>query len=273
MIPGPLFTLPMLLLLLAPWLAVAITLCLLLSGLSWWLRHRRIPSPQRPPFWRWPSITLAVLAAAGNLWGVVLLYEFDLADKQFALQQHYRESRRNFVLPQAFQHGELLVPQGSLVNLYDPFDNGEAQRPLSLRGLDTVQFPTPIQVAGVWTTVLDASSGYIQLDRDQRIGPAVYFDGKANDGYGDWVPEPKRPYLECKKGQIAKFKVPLIDYDIVAEFGHPEPDGPQARFRPSQWRVMSCESDRPIEIKPPYNQAGPKGAQTPVWGPLPPNTN
>lgn len=43
-----------------------------------------------------------------------------------------------------------------------------------------------------------------------------------------------------QKGGIAKYEVPLIDYDIVAEFGKEEPDGPDARFKPSQWKFLTC---------------------------------
>lgn len=269
MIPAPLFSFPMLLLLLAPWLAVGLTLWLLLSGVIWWVRHRTSPAPQRPKFWRWPTITLAVLAMAGNAWGVVLTYQFDQTKKRIALQQHYRDSRKNFVLPEDFQYGELPVPQGSLINKYDAFDNGEPQRPLGLRGLDAVRFPHPVQVAGVWATAMDASSGQLELARDQRIGPVAHFDPKAREDYGDWVADPNRPYLECQRGQMARFHVPSIDYDIQTEFAHPGPDGPDARFRPSQWRVTECtDSEGPMKVQPPYALPGPKGAQAMVWGPL-----
>ena len=77
--------------------------------------------------------------------------------------------------------------------------------------------------------------------------------------------DPSHPYLECKKGQQARFDVPLIKYDIVAEFGKPEPDGPAARFKPSQWAVTECFGAESLEVKPAYTEEGPADAQAQVW--------
>lgn len=269
MIPGPLLTLPMLLLALAPFVAAALTLGLLLRALMWRLRYRNLEKNQRPRFWTWLAIVLGVLAVAGDIWGVVMGYQLARISQRVELKSHYRDSRQRFVLPEDFQYGELVVPQGSLVNKYDAFDNGEPQRPLGLRGLEMVRFAHPVQVAGVWATALDARSGHIEVAREQRIGPVMHFDPQAQDGDGDWVVDPQRPYLQCQQGDVAKFEVPLIDYDIQAEFAKPSPDGPDARFRPSQWRVTECtRPTQPMELKPAYAQPGPKGAQAMVWGPL-----
>lgn len=267
MIPGPLFTLPMLLLILAPFVAAGITALWLLHALAWWWRQRAVPAGQRARFWTWPVVLFAVLAMAGNLWGLYLLHRTQQWEAQHQLRTHYQESRRHFLLPHDFQYGELLIPQGSLIDRYDAFDNGEPQRPLRLGRLDAVRFAHPVQVAGAWATAMDGDT--LELDRDQRIGPVFHFDGQANDGYGDWVRDPSHATIACRKGQHARFHVPLIDYDIVAEFGKPEPDGPDARFRPSQWGVVEC-SDRaePIAVPPPYAGPAPKGAQAQVWGPL-----
>ena len=267
MIPGPLFSLPQLLLLLSPFLALALGFGLALHGLLWWQRHRNLPAGQRPRFWRPVTIALGVLVLAGGIWGLFLTIKMRQFDQEFALASHYRQSRQQFVLPHDFQYGELLIPQGSLINSYNPFDNGEPQRPLRMNRLDAVRFARPVQVAGVWASAM--SGGLLELDRDQRISPVFHFDAKARDGYGGWVRDPSRPYLECKKGQQARFNVPLIDYDIQAEFGKPEPDGPDARFKPSQWAVTECfGGQEPIEVKPAYTEAGPEGAQKNVWGPL-----
>lgn len=171
------------------------------------------------------------------------------------------------MLPQDLQYGELLIPQGSLIDRYDPFDHGEPQRPLSLRGLRAVRFPHPVQVAGTWATAMEINPTRLELAHDQQIRPVAHFDRQAGDGYGAWVSDPARPDLDCQQSEYAWFHRPLIDYDIEAEFGQPEPDGPAARFRPSQWAVTHCESSwGPIELQP----AGPADA-TPVWGALPPN--
>lgn len=270
MIPGPLFSVPMLLLLLAPWLAAGLSLWLLLHGLSWWLHHRKKEAAQRPRFWRWPILLAAVLALAGDIWGVVMARKFAQIDERIEQQAHYRHSRQRFVLPQDFLYGEVLMPQGTLINRYDPFDNGERQRPLGLRGLDTARFPHPMQIAGAWVTAIEGHT--LELAHDQRISPVFHFDGTINPPYGEWVIDPQRPYLECKQGDWARAHIPLMDYDIQAEFLIGEPDGAQARYRPSQWGFVECSSGLPaIEVEPAYDASAMPGAHTPVWGPLIPN--
>jgi hypothetical protein len=154
-------------------------------------------------------------------------------EEAVTLRAHYRESRQRFVLPEDFRYGEQLFPKGTLINRYDAFDNGERQRPLGLRGLSAARFTQPVQIAGAWVSAI--GNGELELARDQRLGPVFHFDPDAQPGYGAWVVDPKRPYLECRKGDIASLHVPLIDYDIQAEFLVGAPDGPEARYRPSQW--------------------------------------
>lgn len=264
----------MLLLLLAPFVSAMLSVCLLLHGGLWWsLQRRRQRAAQGTAqaartFWTWPVIALTVLAVAGDIWGLVLMRQFQLQDARFELQSHYRASRQHFVLPQVFQYGEFNFPQGTLINRYEPWDNGEPQRPLGLRGLDTARFVQPVQIAGTWVNAID-THGKLELARDQHIGPVYVFDSKAEDGYGAWVIDPHQPTLACKQGDIARYHAPMIDYDIQAEFGKGPPDGAAARFRPSQWGFTECQSgQRPIEVPPSYQGAGPTGAQTTVWGPL-----
>lgn len=274
MIPGPIFSWPQLILMLLPFFTAVLSAGLALYGLWWWQHYRRPTTAVRPRFWRPLTVVLTVLAMAGNIWGLVLLYLVTSLHQEAVLDSHYRHSRRQFVLPQDFQYGELVIPQGSLINRYDAFDNGEPQRPLELRGLQAVRFPHPVQVAGVWATAMEISPTRLELAHDQSIGPVAHFDAKANRGYGAWLRDPQRTALACKQGERAWFEVPLIEYDIVAEFGHPEPDGPQARFRPSQWMVTRCETDwGAIDVKPAYTDAGPAGAQAQVWGPMLPDTD
>jgi hypothetical protein len=112
----------------------------------------------------------------------------------------------------------------------------------------------------------------LELARNQRLGPVFHFDPDAKPGYGAWVVDPKRPYLQCRKGDIASLHVPLIDYDIQAEFLVGAPDGPKARYRPSQWGFIDCQEGKPaIEVQPAYEGPAPPGAQLPVWGTLIPN--
>jgi len=270
MIPGPLFTLPMLLLLLAPLVAAGLSLWLLLRGLFWWRRHRHAPASKRPPFWHWPVVVVAILALAGDLWGLVLARKLVQIEDAVTLRAHYRESRQRFVLPEDFRYGEQLFPKGTLINRYDAFDNGERQRPLGLRGLSAARFAQPVQIAGAWVNAIGNHT--VELARDQRLGPVFHFDPDVDPGYGAWVVDPKRSYLECRKGDIASLHVPLIGYDIQAEFLVGAPDGPEARYRPSQWGYIDCQAGKPaIEVQPAYDGPAPSGAHLPVWGTLIPN--
>lgn len=79
MIPGPLFSWPQLLLLLAPWLAAALGTGLLLYHL---------PAAQRPRFWRAGIVALSVLATVGSLWGLVLVHQVWQIQQTLEQQQH-----------------------------------------------------------------------------------------------------------------------------------------------------------------------------------------
>lgn len=265
MIPAPVFSsLQLVLLLLVPLIGGLLTLWLVGRALFFWLAHKG----GMADFFRWPTLVLTALALVCDAWTGYLFSMHALQAREIEREVHYKESRRHFVLPQDFHYGELLIPKGSLIDRYDPFDNGEPHMPVALRGLQAVRFPHPVQVAGVWATAMEGDR--LELAHDQHIGPVVRFDGDAADGYGAWVLDASRPTLACRQGELALFEVPLIDYDIVAEFGKPEPDGPAARFKPSQWRVMECESGRgPIEVAPAYTGPAPKGAQGSVWESMP----
>ena len=59
---------------------------------------------------------------------------------------------------------------------------------------------------------------------------------------------------------VATFQVPHIDYDVRAEVGKAPPDGPNARFAPSQWLFKTCEAAPPVTVQP----AAPVESDT-VW--------
>ncbi|MGE8280718.1 MAG: hypothetical protein ACN6O2_09800 [Stenotrophomonas sp.] len=261
MIPGPLFSWQMLLLMFVlPAVGGMVALGLLLHALQYRLRRRG----SWAAFFSWKVRIACVFVAVTGIWVGFLGYKTLQFEREFHIQRWQRLSREQFVLPRDFQYGELLVPKGTLVNRRDAFDNGEAQRPLGLRGLDALVFPQPLQVAGVWAEALEASPGRLRLSRDQRISPLYHYDGEQ----GDWVVDPSRPYLDCHAGETVWFDAPLFDYDIQAEFLTGEPDGAQARFKPSQWRFTHCENDwGPIEVKPAFAEPMPKGAQREVFAP------
>jgi hypothetical protein len=173
---------------------------------------------------------LAAFLAVADLWTGLLFYQFHSVARDVDEKHANRVARENFILDRDFQYGELAIPAGSQINRYDPFDNGEKDAPLGLRGLRAVRFPHPVRVAGVSTEAMDVSANAkLVLAEDQTIGPL---------------------FVTCKRGQVASFDVPSIPYDIVAEFSKPAPDGPDARFKPSQWQFLGCQDDASIDLPP-----------------------
>lgn len=252
----------LLLMFVLPALGGVLALVLVIHALQY--RLRRLGTWRA--FFSWKIRIACLFVAVMAAWVGFLGYKTLQFQHEFGIAAWHRHSRERFVLDRDFQYGELLVPKGTLVNRRDVFDNGEPQRALGLRGLDALLFPAPVQLAGVWATALEVSPGRLRLAHDQRIGPMHHYDADA----GDWVPDPARPYVDCKAGENAWFNAPLIDYDIQAEFLTGEPDGAAARFKPSQWRFTHCESDLvPLEVKPAFDDAPPEGANPQVF--LPPS--
>lgn len=191
-------------------------------------------------------IILSVFVVLCDAWfGYMLYLEYQIRS-EIEERDYYRSLRKNFILTQDFQYGDLVLPAGSLVNRYDPHDTGKPERKLEMRGLNSVRFPQPILVAGVWANALEAFPGRIELAKDQNIGPVFdYVHGKG------WIKDTIVSSVSCTKGQVAVFEVPLIDYDIQAEFVKGKPDGPAARFKPDQWQFLRCENTGPIDVPPP----------------------
>ena len=259
MIPGPLISWPFLLMVFVlPLLGGLVAIGLLVRA---WYFHRHGQGGWGAFFnWKVRLCTAFVVLVAA--WVGVLIYKTTEFKREFAIESWKRGSRAQFVLDRDFQYGEFTVPKGTLVNRRDVFDNGEPQRPLGLRGLDALQFPEPVQLAGLWVDVLETSPGRMRLTADQRISPVYHSDPDS----GDWVVDPSRPFIDCKAGEVAWFNTPLIDYDIQAEFTTGEPDGAAARFKPSQWQFTHCESDwGPMEIKPAFAEPMPAGATPQVF--------
>ena len=194
---------------------------------------------------------LGGVALVGLLVLVLQLYLSHSAKQTWQDGAGLRASRARFVLPQDFQYGELLIPAGSLINCNDPFDHGEPGRPLALYGLQAVRFAQPVEIAGVWTSALQTVPVKLELAQDQTVGPLHRFDNASQT----WELHPLVPALACKKGQMAVFHVPHIAYDVQAELGKPAPDGPQARFLPSQWLFRGCENGPAIAMEPAHSGA------------------
>ena len=195
-----------------------------------------------------PRVLRALGAAAVVCNGALLLqlYLNHSARETRADQAAVRASRERFVLPQDFQYGELLIPAGSLINRQDPFDQGEPGRPLALHGLAAVRFAQPVEVAGVWASALQTVPARVELAQNQAVGPVYSVSSRTQQ----WERNRVKPTMACKKGQIAVFMVPHIPHDAQAEVGKPPPDGPDARFLPSQWMFRHCENGPAIALEP-----------------------
>ena len=227
---------------LVPLLGVVLAAALLVYGVY----QRWFDAPQK---WVLAPRALQVLCAVAVLCNAVLLWQMYGAKSARQARQDsaaVRASRERFVLPRDFQYGELLIPAGSLINRQDPFDQGEPNRPLALHGLDAVRFAQPVQVAGVWASALQATPARVELAQNQTVGP-VY---SVNSRTQRWERNRVKPTMACRKGQIAVFLVPHIPHDAQAEVGKPPPDGPDARFQPSQWMFLHCENGPPIVLEP-----------------------
>jgi hypothetical protein len=229
---------------LIPTLGVVLTTLLLIYGVY----ARWIDVSQKLVLTRPALLTLIALAVACNAWVGVRMFMSQNAKQAWEDGAALRESRQRFVLREDFQYGELLIPAGSLINRTDPFDRGEPGRPLALHGLDAVRFPQPTEVAGVMAAALHTLPMRVELAENQRIGPVYRYD----TGTQTWLPNKVMPAINCKKGQVALFQVPHIEYDVVAEVGKPPPDGPNARFLPGQWLFKGCENGPPIVVQPAY---------------------
>ena len=227
---------------LAPLLGVALAAALLAYGVY----VRWIDAPQK---WVLAPRALQVLCAVAVVCNAVLLLQLYLAHSARQERQDHataRASRERFVLPRDFQYGELLIPAGSLINRQDPFTPGDAAPPLALHGLEAVRFAQPVEVAGVWASALQTTPARVELAQNQVVGP-VY---SVNTRTQRWERNRVKPTMACRKGQIAVFQVPHIPHDAPAEVGKPPPDGPDARFLPSQWMFRHCENGPPIVLEP-----------------------
>jgi hypothetical protein len=227
---------------LVPLLGVVLAAALLVYGVY----VRWFDAPQK---WVLAPRALQVLCAVAVLCNAVLLWQlYRMNHAQQTREDHItaRASRERFVLPRDFQYGELLIPAGSLVNRQDPFYRGEPAAPLALHGLEAVRFAQPVEVAGVWASALQTTPARVELAQNQTVGP-VY---SVNSRTQRWERNRVKPTMACRKGQIAVFMVPHIPHDVQAEVGKPPPDGPDARFLPSQWMFRHCENGPAIALEP-----------------------
>ena len=138
-------------------------------------------------------------------------------DSAYEQRTRNQKMRQNFVLAHDHQYGEFIFPKGTLINRYDPSDDGEEDYPLILSGLRSAEFPEPIEFAGILTTRIEAR-GLVELAEDQNVGPIHYYSSKYGE-YGGWVEDRTTPTMFCPKGSIALFEKPSgPDINLDDEF-------------------------------------------------------
>ena len=246
MIPVSIFSLPALILMfVVPFLGVLLTFWLAIRSIFFFIRRKN----NKSKFFSKKIIILTLLTLFCDIWLGYLIYLVVSTEHKIAVEDFYKNSRSYFILPKDYQYGELLIPKGSLINRYDPFDNGEADLPIHLRGLKAVRFPHPVKVAGVWVNAIEPPR--MELAKDQNIGPKR------------WVLDKENSTIACSRGDIALFYIPLIYDDVPNDIKNkliePDPDGPDAHFRPSEWKVIDCKKDATgIQLTPAYTGIMPK---------------
>ena len=172
-------------------------------------------------------------------------------DSAYEQRMRNQKMRQNFVLEHDHQYGEFIFPKGTLINRYDPSDDGEEDYPLILSGLRSAEFPEPIEFAGILTTRIEAR-GLVELAEDQNVGPIHYYSSKYGE-YGGWVEDRTTPTMFCPKGSIALFEKPSgPDINLDDEFWWRDKDGLEAHFKPSEWQFRSCDNRFEIDILPAF---------------------
>ncbi|HED34594.1 MAG TPA: hypothetical protein ENJ08_10330 [Gammaproteobacteria bacterium] len=125
-----------------------------------------------------------------------------------------------FVLKEEYQYGDVLLPAGTKITRYDPYDStGDKERASRLTGLISAEFPSPIKVASVWASAIE-TDGLLRLSRNQRISGVF-----------------------CRTNQMVRFHVPSVGYNDTRdpEIKQGEPD---VRLMTAQWVFWECEAIR-----------------------------
>lgn len=179
------------------------------------------------------------------------LLKLNTPSAEYEQQVRYQKMRQNFILEHDHLYGEFVFSKGTLINRYDPSDNGEETYPLVLSGLRAAQFPEPIEFSGILTTRIEAR-GLVELAQDQEVGPMYYYSSKYGE-YGGWVEDRTMPTLFCPKGSVALFETPLgPGIDLDDPLWWKDKDGEEANFKPLKWQFRQCDNRFTIDILPAF---------------------
>lgn len=128
-----------------------------------------------------------------------------------------KEALQAFSLKEAYQYGDVLLPEGTKIERYDPYDSdGDVDRAARLTGLILAEFPEPIKIASVWASAIE-TRGLLRLSRNQRISG-----------------------IFCRTNQMVRFHVPSVEYNDIHDPEIPEGE-PDVRLMTEQWTFWECE--------------------------------
>ena len=202
------------------------------------------------------SIVIFILTAILSVIGCETLSikkELNQLSESYDEKHRNQQMRRNFVLEHDHQYGEFIFPKGTLINRYDPSDNGEETYPLILSGFNQARFAEPVKISGVMASAIDGS--WIELAEDQAIGPIHFYSSKFGE-YGGWMVDRTTPTIFCRKGSVVLFEKPLgPSFNVDDEYWWKDKDGVDAHFKPSEWQFRYCDDSRKIEVLPAYGTA------------------
>ncbi|WP_158076803.1 tetratricopeptide repeat protein [Wohlfahrtiimonas populi] len=179
--------------------------------------------------------------------------ELNQLSESYGEKYRNQQMRRNFVLKHDHQYGEFIFPKGTLINRYDPSDDGEETYPLILSGFNQARFAEPVKIAGVMASATDGS--WVELAEDQAIGPVHFYSSKFGE-YGGWMVDRTTPTIFCRKGSVALFEKPSgLSFNTDDEYWWKAKDGAEAHFKPSEWQFRYCDDSHKIEVLPAYGTA------------------
>ena len=209
------------------------------------------PKSKKPWSKKWIAFVIFTLIV--NSWNAYMCFKLYGIYQQIMTQEKNKDKRSRFILSQDFQYDQFLFPKGTLINLHNSRDTGEASElPLSLYGLKKAEFPTPVFMAGVWTDAFEQSYAYrvrLQLSKDQQVIPV--FKPDHSMGY---VKETQPKQIQCRRGQFATFNLE-DDYYPPHDFSNENWYKERAPvFKPDQWLLSGCVSEPKIILEPPYPQ-------------------
>lgn len=195
---------------------------------------------------------LLIASIVLNSWNSYLIYMMWETSQESIAKTNNQEMRSRFYLTQDYQHDQFVFPKGTLVNIYNVYDDGRLDRHYTLYGLEKAKFPQPAKIAGAWASRLKMVAYYeiwLQLAHDQQLGP-VYM----RNAHGKYVVDPSRQTIACKQNQLAEYVV-SDDYHAGSDFSDENWFmSEDETFDPTRWLFRGCTDSPSIFVEPAYPQ-------------------